>query len=79
MGTRRRSRPNQNADLANQLTPTPGLRPKVKRLFLIAVVSFDWNCPQYISPRYTEAEVRDAVAPLKQRIAELEAKLAGKM
>ena len=37
------------------------------------VVSFDWNCPQYITPRYTEAEVQVAVAPLRQRIADLEA------
>lgn len=47
----------------------------VERLFLIEVVSFDWNCPQYITPRYTAPEVEDAVAPLKQRIAELEAEL----
>jgi hypothetical protein len=37
------------------------------------VVSFDWNCPQYITPRFTEAEVEQVVAPLKARIAELEA------
>jgi len=47
----------------------------VERLFFIEVVSFDWNCPQYITPRYTAAEVEVAVAPLKQRIAELEAEL----
>jgi len=40
------------------------------------VVSFDWNCPQYITPRYSGAEVDEAVAPLKQRIAELETRLA---
>jgi len=44
-------------------------------LFLIEVVSFDWNCPKYITPRYTEAEVSAAVAPLRQRIAELEEQL----
>ena len=47
-------------------------------MFLIEVVSFDWNCPKYITPRYTDEEVREAVAPLKQRIAELEAELNGK-
>lgn len=65
----------QDRDLADELTPVPALRGKVERLFLISVISFDWNCPQYITPRYTEEEVREAVAPLKQRIAELEAKL----
>jgi hypothetical protein len=47
----------------------------VERLFFIEVVSFDWNCPQHITPRYTAAEVEIAVAPLKQRIVELEALL----
>ena len=61
-----------HSDLADQLTPAPDLRGKVERLFLIDVVSFDWNCPQYISPRYTEDEVREAVGPLKKRIEELE-------
>ena len=68
----------EHRDLSDQLSPTPELRGKVERLFLISVVSFDWNCPQYITPRYTEEEVRDAVAPLKQRIAELEAKVRAK-
>lgn len=53
----------------------PEVQRIVERLFFIEVVSFDWNCPQYITPRYTAAEVEVAVAPLKQRIAELEALL----
>jgi predicted pyridoxine 5'-phosphate oxidase superfamily flavin-nucleotide-binding protein len=48
------------------------VRHLVERLFFIEVISFDWNCPKYITPRYTAAEVEEAVAPLKQRIAELE-------
>lgn len=63
-------------DLADQLTPTPDLRGKVERLFLINVVSFDWNCPQYITPRYTEQEVQEVVEPLKARVVELERALA---
>ena len=47
----------------------------VERLFLIEVISFDWNCPKYITPRYAAAEVEKAVEPLRQRIAELEAQL----
>jgi uncharacterized protein len=47
----------------------------VERVFLIEVVSFDWNCPKYITPRYTAAEVEQVVAPLRQRIAELEAQI----
>ena len=35
-----------------------------------------WNCPKYITPRFTEAEVERAVVQLTDRIAELEAQLA---
>lgn len=45
----------------------------VERIFIINVVGFDWNCPAHITPRYTSAEVEHAVAPLRERIAELEA------
>ena len=64
----------QHPELVAQLAE-PEVRRLVERLFFIDVVSFDWNCPQYITPRYSAAEVEVAVAPLKQRIAELEAKL----
>jgi uncharacterized small protein (DUF1192 family) len=42
---------------------------------LIDVVSFDWNCPKHITPRYSVAEIEELVHPLKVRIAELEAEL----
>ncbi|PCI79711.1 MAG: pyridoxamine 5'-phosphate oxidase [SAR86 cluster bacterium] len=29
----------------------------VERVFLIDLVAFDWNCPQHITKRYTEAEI----------------------
>ncbi len=64
----------QHPELVAQLAE-PEVQRLVERLFFIEVVSFDWNCPQYITPRYTAAEVEVAVAPLKQRIAELEALL----
>jgi predicted pyridoxine 5'-phosphate oxidase superfamily flavin-nucleotide-binding protein len=64
----------QHPEFVAQLAE-PEVQRIVERLFFVEVVSFDWNCPQYITPRYTAAEVEVAVAPLKQRIAELEAKL----
>ena len=54
----------------------PDYRGRVERVAVIEVEAFDWNCPQHITPRYTDAEVRSAVQPLLDRIAELEAKLA---
>ena len=51
------------------------MRNKVERVVTIEVVSYDWNCPKYITPRYSLDEVEEAVAPFKSRIAELEARL----
>ena len=61
-------------DLAAQLA-NPGMKARVERIVFIDVVSFDWNCPKYITPRYSLEEVEELVGPLKARIAELEAQL----
>jgi uncharacterized protein len=53
----------------------PDVQRIVERIFLVEVVSFDWNCQKYITPRYTVAEVEKAVLPLRKRIAELETQL----
>lgn len=53
----------------------PDYRTRVERGIVIKVEGFDWNCPQHITPRFTSAEIEDAVQPLHQRIAELEARL----
>ncbi|MCZ6829154.1 MAG: 2Fe-2S iron-sulfur cluster-binding protein [Gammaproteobacteria bacterium] len=39
-------------------------RARVERGFLIQVEAFDWNCPQHITPRYTEDHVATLMAPL---------------
>ena len=64
----------QHPELVAQLA-APQEQASVERLFFIDVVSFDWNCPQHITPRYAEAEVRELVAPLQRRLAELEAQV----
>jgi predicted pyridoxine 5'-phosphate oxidase superfamily flavin-nucleotide-binding protein len=64
----------QHPELVAKLAE-PDVHRLVERLFFIEVISFDWNCPKYITPRYTAAEVEKAVEPLRQRIAELEAQL----
>lgn len=65
----------QHSDLVAKLAE-PNVQKIVERVFFIDVVGFDWNCSQHITPRFTAEEVREVVAPLQQRIAELEAKLA---
>jgi predicted pyridoxine 5'-phosphate oxidase superfamily flavin-nucleotide-binding protein len=64
----------QHPELVRQLSEPDDHR-IAERLFFIEVVSFDWNCPKYITPRYTIEEFQKLVAPLKARVAELEAQL----
>ncbi len=51
----------------------PKMQAAVERLVFIDVVSFDWNCPKYIAPRYSLEEVEELTGPLKRKIVELEA------
>jgi predicted pyridoxine 5'-phosphate oxidase superfamily flavin-nucleotide-binding protein len=62
----------EHPDLVAQLAD-PEIQSKVERLFLIEVVSFDWNCPQYITPRYTVEEMKEVMAELQARLAEINA------
>ncbi len=39
---------------------------------LIHVEAFDWNCPQHITPRYTEAELTEILEPIRKRLTALE-------
>ncbi|MGV0761177.1 pyridoxamine 5'-phosphate oxidase family protein [Tistrella mobilis] len=50
--------------------------PKAERIIRLHLEAFDWNCPQYITPRFTEAELTEALRPVRDRIAELEAENA---
>ena len=54
----------------------PGEKTPAERAFVIQVEAFDWNCPQHIVPRYTEAELAEALDPIRKRVAELEAENA---
>ena len=75
MGHARVEDAREHAELVAQLAE-PEIRPSVERFFFIDIVSFDWNCPQHITPRYTVEEIKEnIVAPLQRRIAELEAQL----
>jgi predicted pyridoxine 5'-phosphate oxidase superfamily flavin-nucleotide-binding protein len=53
-----------------------GITGRMEALMLVEIVAFDWNCPKYITPRFTADEVRSVVDPLNQRIFELEQLLA---
>ncbi|MDF2235083.1 pyridoxamine 5'-phosphate oxidase family protein [Albimonas sp. CAU 1670] len=50
--------------------------PPAERAVVIHVEGFDWNCPQHIPRRLTDAEHGGEIARLQARVAELEARLA---
>lgn len=43
-----------------------------ERAMLIRVEAFDWNCPQHITPRYTEEEWAGIMEPVRRRPEALE-------
>jgi predicted pyridoxine 5'-phosphate oxidase superfamily flavin-nucleotide-binding protein len=61
-----------------QRVTVPGYKAKLERIFRVRLEAFDWNCPQHITPRFTEEEVTQAVRPLQERLAALEAALAAR-
>ena len=68
----------QEPDLAQRLAVDG--QGRVERLVTIEIDAFDWNCPQFITPRFDASEIAQLVAPemdkLTARIAELEAENA---
>ncbi|MFV0128554.1 pyridoxamine 5'-phosphate oxidase family protein [Streptomyces sp. HMX112] len=71
LGRARTAGVEQWPDSAGDLVPG-GYRATVERVVLIDVEAYDWNCPQHIQPRYTPAELEEALGPIRRRITELE-------
>ena len=46
-----------------------------ERAYVIDVVGYDWNCPQHITPRFTEVEISQAIRPLTTEITQLRAEI----
>jgi len=45
----------------------------IERVYVIRIEAFDWNCPQHITPRFTEEQIREVLEPFERRLEELEA------
>ena len=70
-----RARVTDDADLMTRLADDDyGGVPEQATIFDLS--AWDINCPQHITPRFSEAQVMEAINPLKQRIADLEKQLA---
>ena len=44
---------------------------RIERLFMIEIDAFDWNCPQFITPRFTEDELAASLSPTLDELQNL--------
>ncbi len=58
------------------LATKPDYKAKLERIFRLRLVTFDWNCQQHITSRFTEDEIVELVRPLQGRLAQLESENA---
>ncbi|MCV2369375.1 pyridoxamine 5'-phosphate oxidase family protein [Roseateles oligotrophus] len=64
----------QDPGLMARLT-MPDYRARVERAAVITIEAYDWNCPQHITPRFTESEIEQGIAPLRFELARLQKEL----
>jgi uncharacterized protein len=50
----------------------PGSKAVIERVVVLRVEACDWNGPQPITPRFTESQIQEALAPLERRMRELQ-------
>ncbi|MFQ3244609.1 MAG: putative pyridoxine 5'-phosphate oxidase superfamily flavin-nucleotide-binding protein [Arenicella sp.] len=65
----------QETALLSQLK-TDGYRALIERGFVIKVEGFDWNCPQHITPRYTQQQLEEQMAAMIKENQQLKQELA---
>lgn len=53
----------------------PAYRAHIERAIVISIEAFDWNCPQHITPRFSEDEIRAYVEPIIAENENLKAQL----
>lgn len=64
----------EEKDLLGQLEDG-NFRAQIERGIVITVEAFDWNCPQFITPRYSEEDVKEVIQILKDENNDLLRKL----
>ena len=70
--------PDEDPELVARLG-LPGYKARIERGIIMAIEAVDWNCPQHITPRFTEAEIERLIAPLIEENRSLQAQLAQAM
>jgi uncharacterized protein len=74
-GTTRVIHQNEEPELLARLE-LPSYRARVERGIVIQVEAIEWNCPQHITPRFTQAEINEILLPLIEENQRLKVLLA---
>jgi len=64
----------EDSSLLEQLK-MEGYQARLERIVIFKIQAYDWNCPQHIVPRYTQAQVEQLIAPIVAENQELKQKL----
>jgi len=48
---------------------------RIEGALVVSVEAYDWNCPDHITPRFTEREIGFELKRLQNRVTELEVQL----
>lgn len=67
--------PNEDPELVARLD-VPTYRARIERGIVMTIEAVDWNCPQHITPRYSQVEIEHLIAPLIEENRRLKAQLA---
>ena len=51
----------------------PGYKAKIERALIFHLEAFDWNCPQHITPRFTELELKPVFDNVQAELEQLRA------
>lgn len=67
----------ENSSLIAQLED-PSYRARIERAVVIHVEAYEWNCPQHITRRFTEDDIREYIAPLVAENEQLKSRLVNR-
>jgi predicted pyridoxine 5'-phosphate oxidase superfamily flavin-nucleotide-binding protein len=67
-----------SGDNTDELSPllSSDFSARIERGFIIHIEGFDWNCPKYITPRYTETQMKNIIEPIQKENDRLKKLLA---
>jgi predicted pyridoxine 5'-phosphate oxidase superfamily flavin-nucleotide-binding protein len=67
-----------SGDNTDELSPlvSSDFSARIERGFIIHIEGFDWNCPKYITPRYTETQMKNIIEPIQKENVRLKTLLA---